>query len=250
MPGSSAAPNAEADGDATEEVFVILPEDSGEISSLPVVESEVIEEKSWEGTGPTTTDVLKNVPDASPQGSVALEDVALKKENPLAPPTDTATQQISPPEAASGAAGDERAVEGEIGAIDEIADLAADLERDEATLGSGPSLETAPTAEIDSHKSVPRRHGGRLFAAALALAAAGAGVFFYPQIEEFILGFGGVGSSPTRGNQAHAVVQPKPKDAPDADKIAREAKATARTAFRTKVLLSMQVGLRAEAGKE
>src|SRR2546426_7654469 len=45
--------------DETEEVLVILPEDDN--SQLPVVETVVVEDQAWD-SGPTTTEVLKDVP--------------------------------------------------------------------------------------------------------------------------------------------------------------------------------------------
>jgi hypothetical protein len=238
--------------DDTEEVFVILPEE-GDGSQLPVVETVVVEEQHWD-SNLVNTEVLKEVPAAHGQASGSLEDVPLKKVNPLAGPEAEGapkdTESIGPAmeqqemDAAPTAEGEE------IGAIDEIADLASDLDRP-------PDLQEAETGgdqELDLHLAdrPVRTHRFRTIVLIGSLAAVVAvGAFFHAEIQGMISKLAG-GAVATSASQAQALVDPSSGIAgPSLDpQNPTEEKARVRRELRSRILLAVDVGLRAEAGKE
>jgi hypothetical protein len=223
---------------------VILPEEEADVSQLPVVETVVVDDQPWE-SGPTTTEVLKDVPadleagdaPASPATTASLQAVPLVKSNPLG---DSPPEEAAPPYALAGATG--RHVTGkseEIKVIDEIADIAADLEHEEP-LAEEATEEVTSAASPDLASSAPASHRGRWIVVASSLAAVVlAGVFFYPDLEK--LYWKAVGGTPgTPG-----VVQALGEHGGSAAAVDE-----ARNELRAKVELAFRVGLRAEAGKE
>jgi hypothetical protein len=206
------------------------------------VETVMVEGQPWEG-GPTTTEVLKEVP-----SNVPLEDVALKKTNPLSMPRPGAERASRPDaEAEADLLG---AKQEEAGVIDEIADIAADLNRDEpidAGLDFPPSS-AAKTEGIPRDRAPSGSGRIRFLAIAASLAAAAlVGVFFWPDLKSVYDKYAG-------GGQRGAVAGGRPVQAlgnpagTGQDPAGPEG--ASRSALRSRILLAMQVGLRAEAGKE
>ena len=241
--------------DDTEEVFVIIPEEGA--GGLPVVETVEVEDQGWDA-GPTTTEVLKEMPLSAPQGAagrapgepkghVALEDVPLKKVNPMA------EAEVPPPAAPDGSPGSaleekaEKASDEEIKVIEEIAGLAADLDHEEP-LGAGldEAPERADLSDQDFSSIAEVRRGGgklRLIAAVSALAAVVVlGVYFWGDLASYFQGGGEVAPVKTA---AAAVATKSGTQTPVKDE-----KTVAREALRSKILLAVRVGLRAEKGKE
>lgn len=265
------ARTADISRDDTEEVFVILPEDAAETSQLPVVESEVVEERPWEAS-PSTTAVLKGMPQVtggtSPIAASAptsIEDVPLVKMNPMATAA-SETETVSP-SGSDPITGLVRTAEStlqkqggeeELGAIEEIAGI-ADLDREEPieeNIDGTTKLDLLPETEQSTTAS---GHKGsrvaRILVAASALAALIiVGVFFSSDIGKLYFGFFGGGSPSDSGSgaqaQALSPVAPVPTIPVDPDAAAQEALASTRSDLRSKILLAVQVGLRAEAGKD
>ncbi len=229
----------------TEEVFVILPEEGP--GQFPVVETVVVENQPWEA-GPTTTEVLKEVP-----SNVPLEDVALKRTNPLSL-SKTDTEHLDRPETGGGEEQDDLSLEKEeAGVIDEIADIAADLNRDEP-MDAGIDL---PRKAMAKTEGMPRDRGAagsrriRFLALASSLAALVlVGIFFWPDLNAVYERYAGGGrTGPVAGGHHQVQALGSPHGGTGTQDPTQEAQA-ARTALRSRILLAMQVGLRAEAGKE
>jgi hypothetical protein len=245
-------PKSGANGkDDTEEVFVILPEE-GEGSQLPVVETVVVEEQPWD-SNLVNTEVLKEVPAAQGQASGSLEDVPLKKVNPLAGPeaevphkeTESIGDSIEPEEDTAQPEGEE------IGAIDEIADLASELDREPELQGSETGIDQEPELHIADQPV--QSHRVRTFALIGSLAAVIAvGVFFHTEIQGLIANLAGGAVSTSGSGQAQALVDPSSGIAGPSlnPQDPTEEKARVRRELRSRILLAVDVGLRAEAGKE
>ncbi len=221
----------------TEELFVILPEE--ESGQLPVVETMVVEEQPWE-SGPTATELLKDVPadlgDEETSTGPELMDVPLMKVNPLS------TGVVSGED--DGDTEVALARDDEIKVIEEIADIAADLESEEPPPepeSEEPRQRVAPAAR--SHEEPIEAPVGRnrkkLIVVASSIAALVlAGAFFHADLEKiFLRKSGGEGTSST--TTAVTKVGPTPTPA-----------AGPREELRAKIHLAMQLGLRGEAGKE
>ncbi|MGH9362218.1 MAG: hypothetical protein ACRD2T_09890, partial [Thermoanaerobaculia bacterium] len=235
----------------SDEVFVILPEDT-DTANLPVVETAVVDDQSWEG-GPTTTEVLKDLPAdlaaAETSTTAALEDVPLMKINPLSTAAHNTVAIADADPAAAEGVGEE-----EIKVIDEIADIAADLEQEDAARAprrvqvAAPLL--APSSAIDVPTSPPAGSRRLRYVAALSSIAALilVGVFFLPELKglyrKYIGGEVEVAGS-TVGPKAHALTPPRPPVSGGA-----EGEVSPREELRAKIQLAMRLGLRADAGKE
>ena len=237
----------------TEEVFVILPEDE-ETSALPVVETTVVEDQNWQG-GPTTTEVLKEVPSdlaaAETTATVPIEDVPLVKANPLATGAVNLASVTAPTEAISSAD-----VPGEeIKVIDEIANIASDLDNEEPlgeSLSDGSKAPTALVGQFGADNGPAPRGRVRAVAWLTALAAAAlVGVLFYPDLKNVYQELTGTGSPTVASNagaKAHAstTAGTKPIEAPGGEETAESPD---RIAFRSRIHLALRVGLRANEEK-
>jgi hypothetical protein len=244
---------AQDDRDDTEEVFVIIPEEGA--SQLPVVETVVVEEQPWEA-GPTTTEVLKGMqvelaPEEPATVPISLKDVALRKVNPLAPEAPPPPSRETEPIGDTEALAPQKSSEEEIKAIDEIADIAGELDHgdalhagiDEPLPAASPLIEDLDPPE----KAAPA--GGRFRTITILTTVAALvllGVFFYPDLSKLIWGPGKGGVVSTHGSKTGTGVSGGSRPGEGG----KEAKSRFREAFRSKVLLAMKVGLRTEAGKE
>ncbi len=237
----------------TEEVFVILPEDE-ETGALPVVETTVVEEQPWQG-GPTTTEVLEDLPSdltaAETTATVPIEDIPLVKANPLATgAVDLAEVQAQAEEAEAAAPPAE-----EIKVIDEIADIASDLDNEEPLGESLADGSKSPTGLVGPFgvEDGPAPSGGiRAVAWLTALAAAAlVGVFFYPDLKKVYQELTGTGApvvASNAGGKVHALTSApaKPSDAPGGEETAESPD---RLAFRSRIHLALRIGLGANPEK-
>jgi hypothetical protein len=223
----------------TEELFVILPEE--ESGQLPVVETMVVEEQPWE-SGPTATELLKDVPEdlsVADTSTGALDDVPLRKTNPLS--TGLVSDEDDGDTEDVGIARDD-----EIKVIEEIADIAADLESEEPPPESEsepdePRARVSPVVPAHEEQVAAPAGGNRKKFLILGSAIAAlvlAGVFFHSDLERiFLKKSGGEGT----GSGTVAVTKvPVPVPVPVGP----------RDELRAKIHLAMQLGLRGEAGKE
>lgn len=241
--------------DDTEEVFVILPEEN-ESGQLPVVETVVVENQPWEtgSTGLVTTDVIKGSQKEAP-----IEEVALKKTNPLTKP-DGETEGLSHPDPTTDVIAsqglDSEKGEDELGVIDEIADIAADLHQEEP-IDAGLDMASKPadeSAERGGERITAK--GRRLKFVAFSCSVAAlvlVGVLLYPSLEKYYTRITGGGEVVSTSGEAQALGTARPGPGggvEDPGHAGKEPGVVSRNAFRSKILLAMQVGLRAEAGKE
>jgi hypothetical protein len=233
----------------TEEVLVLLPDDGSE--SLPVVETMVVEDRTWEA-GPTTTDVLKDVPaDLSPRSptNVSLEDVPLMKVNPVSL-AEGKTEDLGSAGPTGSFKEGGKGEDEEIKVIDEIADIAADLDQEES-LSEEPRPLNIPQAmnSPDGLGEEQAPAGSRRIRLVALLSSIAAvilvGVFFYPDLELLYRRFTG---GENGGSVAHAGGQPRTGG--ESGRSGADSGAMGREDLRTKVHLAMQIGLRADAGKE
>jgi hypothetical protein len=148
--------------------------------------------------------------------------------------------------------------EEELGAIEEIAGI-DDLDREEPieeNIDGTTKIDLLPEAEQSTTAS--GRKGSRVARILVAASALAAliivGVFFSSDIGKLYFGFFGGGSPSDGGSggqaQALSPVATVPTIPVDPDAAAQEALVSTRSDLRSKILLAVQVGLRAEAGKD